>query len=239
MAVPWHLIVQAGLQGGQMYLDHRAQKKAFEENKAFWHERFDKEAEYSSPVQQRARLSEAGFNPAMMYGQGGTTGNVKGGGVQGKIAEQYQLQELALMSAQVAKIKSEAIRNNASANLTESKIEGQESINIKANQEAVMSRIKAEQYDKELTTKLMSEVAKFYTELERYETQKAETALKSAQAVSQGQMVDKYMKLYEDAVNAGIDLQASSWWQVLAPLAMKIFGGNITDIPEINFNDNK
>lgn len=223
----------------QNYLNKRAQDRAFEQNKAFWHERFDKEAQYNSPVQQKARLTAAGLNPAMMYGKGGTTGEVRGGSAQGKIAEQYQLQELALMSAQVAKIKSEAIRNNASASLTNSKIEGQESINIKANQEAVMSKIKAEQYDKELTTKLMGEVAKFYTELERYETQKAETVLKQGQAISQGQMVQKYMELYEDAVKAGIDLQASSWWQLLSPLAFKIFGGNMPQDVEVNLNNLK
>lgn len=223
----------------QNYLNKRAQDRAFEQNKAFWHERFDKEAQYNSPVQQKARLMQAGLNPAMMYGKGGTTGEVKGGSAQGKIAEQYQLQELALMSAQVAKIKSEALRNNASATLTESKIEGQQSINIKANQEAVMSRIKAEQYDKELTANLLGKVATLYTEMERYETQKAETALKTGQAISQAQMVDRYMKLYEDAVQAGIDLQASSWWQILAPLAFKIFGQNIPENPKINLNNLK
>lgn len=223
----------------QNYLNKRAQDRAFEQNKAFWHERFDKEAQYNSPVQQKARLMQAGLNPAMMYGKGGTTGEVKGGSAQGKIAEQYQLQELALMSAQVAKIKSEALRNNASATLTESKIEGQQSINIKANQEAVMSRIKAEQYDKELTTNLLGKVATLYTEMERYETQKAETALKTGQAISQAQMVDRYMKLYEDAVQAGIDLQASSWWQILSPLAFKIFGQNIPENPKINLNNLK
>jgi len=35
-----------------------AQDRAFEQNRLFWQERFDKEAKYSSPVQQMARLKE-------------------------------------------------------------------------------------------------------------------------------------------------------------------------------------
>jgi hypothetical protein len=89
---------------GQGYMDRRAQERAFEQNKQFWFERFEKEAQYNSPVQQKARMQAAGLNPALMYKGGQTGGSVSGGSAQGKIAERYQMTELAKMSAEVGRI---------------------------------------------------------------------------------------------------------------------------------------
>jgi hypothetical protein len=121
--------IQAGLALGQYGLDRRAQKKAFEENKQFWHERFDKEAQYNSPVQQKARMQAAGLSPALMYKGGQTGGNVSGGSAQGKIAEKAQLTELARMSAEVAKIKAQTAKEQVTSDYIASRTAGQETTN--------------------------------------------------------------------------------------------------------------
>jgi hypothetical protein len=123
------LLIQAGLSAGQYFLDQRAQKKAFEQNKQFWHERFDKEAKYNSPVQQKARMEQAGLSPALMYKGGQTGGNVSGGSAQGKIAEKAQLTELARMSAEVAKIKAQTAKEQVQADYIASRTTGQETTN--------------------------------------------------------------------------------------------------------------
>ena len=123
------LAMEAGLAGGQYLLDQRAQKKAFEQNKQFWHERFDKEALYNSPVQQKARMQAAGLSPALMYKGGQTGGNVSGGSAPGKIAEKAQLTELARMSAEVAKIKAQTAKEQVQADYIASRTTGQDTTN--------------------------------------------------------------------------------------------------------------
>ena len=106
----------ASLAGGiiQNRANRRAQDRAFEQNKQFWQERFDKEAQYNSPLQQKARMQAAGLNPALMYKIGaGGGGNVSSPSAQGKIAERYELGQLALQSAQVAKILEDTKRVKA------------------------------------------------------------------------------------------------------------------------------
>jgi hypothetical protein len=103
--------------------NRRAQERAFEQNKQFWQERFDKEAQYSSPVQQMARYKEAGLNPALMYKAGaGSSGNVSGPSAQGKIAEKYDMAQLAMMSAQTAKIVQDAQKSKAEAEYVEERV---------------------------------------------------------------------------------------------------------------------
>lgn len=132
----------------QNIANRRAQNKAFEQNKQFWHERFDKEANYNSPVQQKARMQAAGLNPALMY-KGGAAGggNVKGGAAQGKIAEKYEMNQLALQSAQVAKLIEDRNKVVAEKKYIESKTTGQGTINQTLVQGLIMKEIEAGRYD--------------------------------------------------------------------------------------------
>ena len=110
--------VSAGTTIYQNIANRRAQERAFQQNKQWWHERFDKEARYNHPVQQMARLKEAGLNPALMYKSGaGGAGSVSGPQSQGKIAEKYDMANLALMSAQTAKMVNDAKKSEAEAHL--------------------------------------------------------------------------------------------------------------------------
>lgn len=103
-----------GISAGGALLQHglnqRAQKKAFQQNVDFWKQRFDETNKYNSPVQQVARLKDAGLNPALLYG-GSATGAAGQAGSQSadgaKAAQSQGFTQLGLMSAQADQIKAQ------------------------------------------------------------------------------------------------------------------------------------
>ena len=134
----------------QNWANKRAQERAFEQNKEFWQQRFDTEAQYSSPVQQMARYKEAGLNPALMYkGGAGSSGNVSGPGTQGKIAEKYELSQLAMMSAQTAKIVADAGKAKAESEFIKAKTEGQGTTNEKLLVDLAMRQVEQQYQGRE------------------------------------------------------------------------------------------
>jgi hypothetical protein len=149
---------------GQAYLDRRAQERAFAQNQEFWHERFNTEAAYNHPVEQVNRLKEAGLNPALMYKQGaGGAGNISGPSAQGKVAEKYQLGELAKQSAEVALIKRQAEKVQSEADYVRSKTTGQGSLNETYAVDLAMKQIQKSyytKYQKQGLQKLVNEVKK-------------------------------------------------------------------------------
>ena len=130
-------IIAAGIGAGvglisqniQNRYNRRQQDKAFAENKEFWHERFDKESKYNSPVEQKVRMQQAGLNPAMMYKQGAGSGNVKGGGAQGKMADKMNMANLAATSAQTANIVEDTRKKQVEADYIKSRTTGQDTDN--------------------------------------------------------------------------------------------------------------
>ena len=199
------LAMQAGLALGQNYLDRRAQDRAFEQNKQFWHERFDKEAQYNSPVQQKARMMQAGLNPALMYKGGQTGGNVSGGSAQGKIAEKYQLTELARMSAEVAKIKADTSRTKAEDAYIQSKTEGQGTSNKIAVQTLAVKEIEATNADAKMKLSLKKDLMDILNQVEKYNTQVQQTGLTEAQKKNAENLDYKFQKLEKDLIDVGVD----------------------------------
>lgn len=141
-------------QGLQNRYNRKQQEKSFEQNKAFWHERFDKEASYNSPVEQKVRMQQAGLNPAMMYKQGAGSGNVKGGGAASKMADKMNMANLAATSAQTANIVEDTRKKQVEANYIKSRTTGQDtenegkiianamsSLNLKKGQEQYSAQI--------------------------------------------------------------------------------------------------
>jgi uncharacterized membrane protein YgaE (UPF0421/DUF939 family) len=221
------LLIQAGLSAGQYFLDQRAQKKAFEQNKQFWHERFDKEAQYNSPVQQKARMQEAGLSPALMYKGGQTGGNVSGGSAQGKIAEKAQLTELARMSAEVAKIKADTQKTQVEKDYIQAKTAGQGTANEIAVQNLAIKEIEASNASAKVKNELEKQVKEIALLAQKARTEKETTGLQKVNKQYQQEMLNKYQKLYKNAVNEGIDIEAGAF-QTLKMMMMNIV------FPEIN-----
>lgn len=150
------------------YMDRLAQDRAFAQNKAWWLERFEKEAQYNSPVQQKARMAAAGLNPALMYQGGQTGGTASGGAAQGKIAERYQMTELAKMSAEVKNIQANTAKQQAEAGLIGGKTEGQKTQNLIGLQNLAIKEVEAmnvEQKTKNDIAKQLKELIKAQEEV--------------------------------------------------------------------------
>lgn len=178
----------------QNIANKRAQDRAFEQNKQFWQERFDAEAKYNSPVEQKARMQAAGLNPALMYKSGaGGGGNVSSPSAQGKVAERYELGQLALQSAQVAKLVEDTNKVKAEKLYIQSKTEGQGSTNQILVQNAFMKAIEAGRYD---------EANKAAVEKLVQDALKAKSQAKSAE--QEQQILEN---VYLEASKEGIDLR--------------------------------
>lgn len=200
---------------GQSYMDKRAQDRAFEQNKQFWFERFEKEAQYNSPVEQKARMMAAGLNPALMYKGGQTGGNVSGGSAQGKIAERYQLTELAKMSAEVGEIQSRTKLNEA-----EAKLKGQRGDLFTAQTAGVtldnqMKEILKGEYSEQQKqeTKRLTEQALMLTE-QRTKLE-AETANIEKQNLIMQKELDAYENVYKNYMALGMDPNGNMGQQLL------------------------
>lgn len=209
----------AGMLGFQNYMDRRAQERAFAQNKAWWHERFDKEARYNSPAQQKARMMEAGLNPALMYSGGQTGGNVSGGSAQGKIAEKYQMAELALMSAQAQNVRNDAKKKEVEANLLRQKEIGQKTANAIATEKLFQEGLQSQNLEAKIKNDLqmqMNNLAKSLKEIEmlseKIETQKNLTVGAKVNAKYQNQLLVEqknanwqWEKLKKDMIQNGIN----------------------------------
>jgi hypothetical protein len=100
--------------GGQIFGNwqrRKAEDRQYNRNVEFW----KMQNEYNHPVQQMARLKEAGLNPRLVYGQqsGAAAGNTSSGpqGVDPQVAQldlagpMNQIYDLALKSAQTDNVK--------------------------------------------------------------------------------------------------------------------------------------
>jgi hypothetical protein len=105
----------------QHSLNQRSQKKAFEQNVQFWQNKFDQTNAYNHPVQQMARMKQAGLNPALMYGQSatGATGTAQSQSSEGAKAAQMSggMNQLGLMSLQAEQIKADTLVKQQDASL--------------------------------------------------------------------------------------------------------------------------
>jgi len=198
------MLLGAAVQGGSMILQNRlnkrAQDRAFEQNKQFWQERFDTEAKYNSPVEQKARMQAAGLNPALMYKSGaGGGGNVSGPSSQGKIAERYELGQLALQSAQVAKIVEDTKRTRAEKDYITSKTEGQGTSNKIAVQDLTIKQVQATNAPAQVKNMLNKQVADIMLQAEKLKTQAQDTQAKK-------NLNYKFEVLEKDMIEAGVDV---------------------------------
>jgi hypothetical protein len=221
------LLASAALTGGSMILGNvlnkRAQDRAFEQNKQFWQERFDAEAKYNSPVEQKARMQAAGLNPALMYKSGaGGGGNVSSPSAQGKIAERYELGQLALQSAQVAKIKEDTEKVKVEKDFISSKTEGQGTSNKIAVQDLTIKQVQATNAPEKVKNELTMQTKQIMLEAEKVSTQKEMTQEKK-------NLNYKFQTLEKDMIDAGVDV-TSGPFQTLKQWYLNTISGKMDDI---------
>ena len=210
------MLLGAAATGGTMILQNRlnkrAQDRAFEQNKAFWQERFDKEAKYNSPVEQKARMQAAGLNPALMYKSGaGGGGNVTGPSAQGKIAERYELGQLALQSAQVAKIKEDTEKVKVEKDFISSKTEGQGTSNKIAIQNLGIKEIEKSNASEKQRLQLQNSLQDYLNKVEQYNSQVQKTGLTAEQRKQAENLNYEFEKLKKSFIDVGIDRDSGIW----------------------------
>lgn len=209
---------------GQYALNQRSQKKAFQQNVDFWKQKFDETNKYNSPVQQVARLKEAGLNPAMMYGQSasGATGTAISQSAEGRKAAQVSgLDNLGLMSLQANQIKEQTALAQQDAALRRQQAITEMQKGAKTKWEAqtaeALSKTSADLFKAQLN-KVQQEVLMNTFQLEKYPQKvQAEVTeiinrgrLAAANAKGQENKNEVYDKVYKEMVKAGIDMQGSS-----------------------------
>lgn len=131
-------IVSAGVQTlGNVFLQDRANKQNIE----FW----NKENEYNKPINQMARLAEAGLNPNLVYGNGSVVGNTAGGIAPARPAELGKLadyQEIKMNNAGLERIHAQNELTNAQADVAKATGEGVKMDNIvKAGEIAILKKL--------------------------------------------------------------------------------------------------
>lgn len=210
-------------------LNRRAEERAFQQNRAFWRERFDATNEYNTPLEQMKRMKEAGLNPALMYGGSGSSGIAQAdmGSADGRKAEQYDINpQFALLSAQVKDIQAQTALRKQEALLSmqrqaheiqktgltkQQRLQAQErtsrignlldsEVTIKAN-EAIIKAVEAE-YADERTQKMITNII----------TDSREKAARAQSTENQNQL---YNEVKKDLIKAGVNPDSPILQQIL------------------------
>ena len=189
------LAAGASITGGvlQNRANRKAQDRAFNQNREFFNERFDKEASYNHPVQQMARMKEAGLNPSLMYKTGsGASGSTSAPSSQGKIAERYEMGQLAAQSAQVANIIAQTAKTKVETNLLGKNIEGKDISNKTAEVTLAMKQVEESTYSDANKAKV--------------DRLLAEADIAITKANSDSEKLNAWRSVYKDAAAQGMDL---------------------------------
>jgi hypothetical protein len=237
-----------------VYQQNRAMKK----NKEWWNERFDKTNQYNSPVQQTARMREAGLNPAMMYGGGQGGGTAQSPSTGDYQAPESNVDQLSLISSQVENLKKDSQLKGAQK-LTEGYKAATENANSQIKQDLANTSAdlfkfelgikKQELYQSQIETtfKTMKEKTAIWESLNRIEKLKTDMAFSRANK----KFIDQKTKTEFEATIIkkeearlaadGVFLNQNKY-SVYKELATKIFGvgdnsGTLLDTPDANLTE--
>ena len=203
-------IIQTGMQAGQ-------NKRAFKRSAEFTREMFDATNAYNHPVQQMARLKEAGLNPALMYGKSGGTGQATN--PPGQTMQPATVPDLnaGLGYAELQLIKSN-IKNNESAqnlNTLKGATEAQNAALIKEQTgKTAAEKVTAQEQSKlasELTNaSLQAQLASTQNKIANTEGTKAATRVTKSNArvaeATETQRIQKATAELKD-ITAGVNLK--------------------------------
>lgn len=240
--------------GYNMYQQNRAMKK----NKEWWNERFDKTNEYNNPVQQTARMREAGLNPALMYGGGQGGGTAQSPSTEGYQAPEQNIDQLSLISSQVENLKKDSQLKGAQK-LTEGYKAATENANSQIKQDLANTSAdlfkfelgikKQELYQSQIETtfKTMKEKTAIWESLNRIEKLKTDMAFSRANKKfidqkTKTEFQATIIKKEEARLAAdGVFLNQNKY-SVYKELATKIFGvgdnsGTLLDTPDANLTE--
>lgn len=251
---PVSLGLMAVSTGYNVYQQNRAMKK----NKEWWNERFDKTNQYNSPVQQTARMREAGLNPAMMYGGGQGGGTAQSPSTGDYQAPESNVDQLSLISSQVENLKKDSQLKGAQK-LTEGYKAATENANSQIKQDLANTSAdlfkfelgikKQELYQSQIETtfKTMKEKTAIWESLNRIEKLKTDMAFSRANK----KFIDQKTKTEFEATIIkkeearlaadGVFLNQNKY-SVYKELATKIFGvgdnsGTLLDTPDANLTE--
>ena len=168
-------IVQVGMQ-------NQSNKRAFKRSAEFTREMFDATNEYNHPVQQMARLKEAGLNPALMYGKSGGTGQATQPAGQKQEATQIPDLNAGLSYAQLQLMKSQ--QENADSQTNLNTLQGATEAEKTALVKKQTAKTGAEAISAGETAKLASELtnAQLSAQLVEIEGKKAQTRVTESTA---------------------------------------------------------
>lgn len=240
--------------GYNMYQQNRAMKK----NKEWWNERFDKTNEYNNPVQQTARMREAGLNPALMYGGGQGGGTAQSPSTEGYQAPEQNIDQLSLISSQVENLKKDSQLKGAQK-LTEGYKAATENANSQIKQDLANTSAdlfkfelgikKQELFQSQIETtfKTMKEKTAIWESLNRIEKLKTDMAFSRANKKfidqkTKTEFQATIIKKEEARLAAdGVFLNQNKY-SVYKELATKIFGvgdnsGTLLDTPDANLTE--
>lgn len=195
----WQLLAQLGAQGAQVGAQNYLNKKAFERERAFYWKRFDATNQFNHPVQQMARLKQAGLNPALMYAKSGGTGQANMGPAPDQKVTQMpnlvgglEYSQLQVQKAQIDLAKDQAT-NTRLQSLTEME---------KANESKSRTDLnKSQKIKLDLENEYISDM-----QLANLKKMEAETTLIGQQTEESGSRIElnkaQKDKLYTDIVNS-------------------------------------
>jgi hypothetical protein len=164
----------------QVGMQNQSNKRAFKRSADFTREMFDKTNEYNHPVQQMARLKEAGLNPALMYGKSGGTGVATQPAGQKQDATQIPDLNAGLGYAELQLIKSNIKNNKSQSDLNNLKgaTEAQNAALVKEQ----TAKTKAEAQSAKATADLASELTDAQLQAQLIDIKGKEAGIKQTEA---------------------------------------------------------
>jgi predicted GNAT family acetyltransferase len=147
-----------------------------------------------------------------MYKSGaGGGGNVSSPSAQGKIAERYELGQLALQSAQVAKIKEDTEKVKVEKDFISSKTEGQGTSNKIAIQDLAIKEIDKSNASEKQKLQLQNLTQDYLNKVEQYNTQVQKTGVTAEQRKQAENLNYEFDKLKKSFIDVGIDRDSGIW----------------------------